>query len=778
MTESRGPSRPYPAEPRTVEAPSGASVPSTHARIGEARGDDLTRFRWPAFTVFALLWLGALAGYVGGYLTSHGQAVATTFWLLVFGAAILPLVLIAILSELMVQARALSRTTREISRLAVRITEPEGLAGNRVASVGVAVRRELDVLSAALDATLDRVAAVESLIENQVSAVERAGGRAQMRAQMIRDLLQQERDSLSGVAEQLSGTAGAIVQSVSAQVGLVRDAHERAVQDLRSAEAGLARQFESYRAMTDEQSRIAAERTKEIEAATRSLEQVTAASAQSAAHVLSRLTEQRESLAGASDRLGEESSRLTAMLEREQALVTRVEGAAGELADKLDKTIESASENLDRALASMRERTGTAGQDLRQEAEAAARQGEQAARAISEAAAGARDAAAGLRAAVGAEMQALNDSLSGGMKALDGVAQTVGRTLAGTGDNTVALLETLDRSVGAVEAASQRLFALLDAVGDRAEAAQGALDEASRAMDQRFEQLPEVAASHAARLSALLEDQAQRMGALADAITRRAEPLAAPAEPAAILPAPAPAARAEAPSLPIASTPPASEFLDTPTMLPRPPFEDSRSNGLGAFGRLGQRLRRASAAKRAEAQETATFEEVQPPAAFNGAGGIGHSGANGSSGFWSALFARIEGEEAAGPLMPQGASVPTPALPPESPAARAQHTLEALYALAIDLDRLLEEDPPMDLWKRYRNGEADAFARRLIALKGAVTEQRMRQKYRDDAEFRENADRYCARFEAWAGAEPGRSAYETPAGQLYVQLEAALKPLR
>ena len=68
--------------------------------------------------------------------------------------------------------------------------------------------------------------------------------------------------------------------------------------------------------------------------------------------------------------------------------------------------------------------------------------------------------------------------------------------------------------------------------------------------------------------------------------------------------------------------------------------------------------------------------------------------------------------------------------------------------MAIDIDRLLEEDPPIELWQRYQNGERNVFARRLLSLKGDDLHDKIRRKYREDPEFGDNTDRYIERFEA------------------------------
>lgn len=81
----------------------------------------------------------------------------------------------------------------------------------------------------------------------------------------------------------------------------------------------------------------------------------------------------------------------------------------------------------------------------------------------------------------------------------------------------------------------------------------------------------------------------------------------------------------------------------------------------------------------------------------------------------------------------------------------AHHIIETLQSLSIDIDRALEEEPQMDLWKRYRDGERNVFTRRLASLKGKEPHARIAERYQSNAEFRSDADRYMAQFEALLG---------------------------
>ncbi len=74
--------------------------------------------------------------------------------------------------------------------------------------------------------------------------------------------------------------------------------------------------------------------------------------------------------------------------------------------------------------------------------------------------------------------------------------------------------------------------------------------------------------------------------------------------------------------------------------------------------------------------------------------------------------------------------------------------IEKLQAIAIDLDRALEDEPPADLWRRYIAGERSVFARRLVSLLGKDGVEKIQARLASDPEFRNFVERYIAQFEA------------------------------
>jgi hypothetical protein len=73
--------------------------------------------------------------------------------------------------------------------------------------------------------------------------------------------------------------------------------------------------------------------------------------------------------------------------------------------------------------------------------------------------------------------------------------------------------------------------------------------------------------------------------------------------------------------------------------------------------------------------------------------------------------------------------------------------VESLHSLALDFTRLLEGELPEKTWKSYQKGDLGSFTRRLLNARDEETQAKIRQKFKDDLEFRTYAQRYLRQFE-------------------------------
>ena len=74
-----------------------------------------------------------------------------------------------------------------------------------------------------------------------------------------------------------------------------------------------------------------------------------------------------------------------------------------------------------------------------------------------------------------------------------------------------------------------------------------------------------------------------------------------------------------------------------------------------------------------------------------------------------------------------------------------------LDTIAADIARMIDHATAVDLWQRYRQGEADLFTPKLYTAQGRQTFGEIQRRYRADAEFRKTVDRYVNEFERLLG---------------------------
>ena len=93
--------------------------------------------------------------------------------------------------------------TQSMTEVALRLSEPEGVAREAIVSVGQAIRREVAAMGDGVERALARAAELEVLVQNEVGALERAYNDNEVRIRGLLDDLAAQRDSLIGQAEQV-----------------------------------------------------------------------------------------------------------------------------------------------------------------------------------------------------------------------------------------------------------------------------------------------------------------------------------------------------------------------------------------------------------------------------------------------------------------------------------------------------------------------------------------------------------------------------------------------
>ena len=391
--------------------------------------------------------------------------------------------------------------------------------------------------------------------------------------------------------------------------------------------------------------------------------------------------------------------------------------------------------------------------------------GEDTAKAIREALATANLVAEDVRRSMHEQAQAINKSVGDSTAAAEAASEKLTARIKDSKTSAEELVTHLDTALSALGNAGNRLNETVDVIEGQSGKLQRRLEELSNDVESRIAQIPDTAASEAGRLREMFGTEITQMNALAKSVTDEAEKLQAAIQ--------------ERRKLLIdmhrgmmdeeAETGPRAAAEPEPEIRADHSQDDEQFLGVFKRGQWSSPEEREAAALPPQDDslpwptdetpvggpaEPAPEEEPLPQFTRRRGSGLPEKG------FWQTLFTRIdeekEAEEQETGITSAGSQTSTPPAPAENitqlgDAAfqRASTSIiESLQAMAIDIDHLLEDTPPIELWQRYQHGEKNVFANRLLSLRTTGLAERIEQKYREDSEFRDNADRYVRQFES------------------------------
>ncbi len=106
-------------------------------------------------------------------------------------------------ARMIVRSRELRAVAQSMAQVALRLAEPESVARDSLVTVGQAIRREVSAMGDGVERALARAAELETLVQNEVSAIERAYNDNEVRIRGLLEDLARQRDSLIGQADQV-----------------------------------------------------------------------------------------------------------------------------------------------------------------------------------------------------------------------------------------------------------------------------------------------------------------------------------------------------------------------------------------------------------------------------------------------------------------------------------------------------------------------------------------------------------------------------------------------
>ena len=130
-------------------------------------------------TVFAVAWVfaGLMLGwmYLPQLQASLSPTGLTAPLLAVLGAIFFaPIIFFYVLAHMAWRSQELRLITQSMAEVAMRLAEPETVARESIVTVGQAIRREVAAMGDGIERALARAAELETLVANEVSALEHA----------------------------------------------------------------------------------------------------------------------------------------------------------------------------------------------------------------------------------------------------------------------------------------------------------------------------------------------------------------------------------------------------------------------------------------------------------------------------------------------------------------------------------------------------------------------------------------------------------------------------
>ena len=382
-------------KPQAAPAPAAAPIPRLRP----------SRFGLVALSGAALLslfWIGVGAAFLWGYLGPQGlAALDLARKALIAAGVLLPPFLFLSIAAALARSAAMGDATKLLLAASDRLFAADETAANNAARLARAVRRELDGLNTGLDVAFQRMRTLEAVLEKQISTLDDAGARAQVRSDTIAARLNQESTRIESLGDHLSDAAGRAGESVAGRTAQLKAMMESAEGTLKMATQSLDVQAAGFRAAITAAAEAPLEAAKSLEAQSARIEEVSDAATSRAEFVLARQEKHRGQMGELVQKLKEESETFeTALSQQRSGMEQAIEALGGE-ARKFEMVTGDAERHLELIMANAANRAAQLTGAFAREAERLKETSEAASAVLATLSAAIKDAGTGAQTLIG-----------------------------------------------------------------------------------------------------------------------------------------------------------------------------------------------------------------------------------------------------------------------------------------------------------------------------------------------------------------------------------------
>ena len=246
-----------PPPPETPPARVGLKDATTHEDAKPARRRDLTprvetegvlkatgaspMLFWGTTGFISLLWACGLAAFMLGAQNNSGAFAVEPFRLIVIGfLAVFPTGLIFAAAFALRNAAALSRQSARAAALADSMLAPATSAAMQTHELVDQLRTQVDHAVRAVRLAHADITELQAKLKSETDRLHDAANIARATTMSVTRAMEQEREAVARMSEQLAQQASGIIEVVDRQARMVADASDLAQTQLREAEATLA----------------------------------------------------------------------------------------------------------------------------------------------------------------------------------------------------------------------------------------------------------------------------------------------------------------------------------------------------------------------------------------------------------------------------------------------------------------------------------------------------------------------------------------------------------